>query len=56
MVCNLLYTPLRLQMWHGRCFCEAVGYCLRRQCPACTERRGAVGGVEALAGAGITAG
>jgi hypothetical protein len=36
--------------------CEAVGYRLRRQCPACTEHRGAVGGVEALAGAGITAG
>ena len=56
MVGNLLYTPLRLQMWHGRCFCEAVGYCLRPQCPVCTERRGAVGGVETLARAGITAG
>ena len=33
MVGSLLYAPLRLQMWHGRCFCEAVGYCLRRQCP-----------------------
>ncbi len=22
--------PLRLQMWHRRCFCEAVGYCLGR--------------------------